>query len=287
MRHRIEEQCVASFTAALVENEKSAGTIAQYRRSVEAFARWLGADIEFGKQEAVAYKTELFRKYKLSTANANIVALNSFFKTMGWHDCCLSTFRMQKKSFRDEDRELSQEEYQRLLAAARAMRSDQLYHIMLTIACTGIRISELAFITVESLSRRQCCVYLKGKYREIPLPSRLCELLREYCTGHGIRTGPVFLSSEGNPVDRSNILHRMKRLSQEADVPAPKIFPHNLRHFFAVNYYGCDHDIARLADLLGHSDLNTTRIYTRISMDQLVSILDQVEKKMQPASDKE
>ncbi|MBQ6635718.1 MAG: tyrosine-type recombinase/integrase [Lachnospiraceae bacterium] len=282
MGYRIEQGILSDFTSKLRQNEKSAGTIRQYQRSVEAFAEWLGQGREFGKQDVVDYKAELGRKYKLTTANSYIVSLNAFFKIMGWYDCCLTTFRLQKRTFRDAGRELTQEEYRRLLRAAGELPDDQLFHIILTIACTGIRISELSNITVESLSQRRSSIYLKGKYREILLPSRLCGRLREYCDRREIRSGPIFLSAKGNPVDRSNILHRMKKLSPKADVPAEKIFPHNLRHFFAVNYYSSDRDIARLADLLGHSDLNTTRIYTRISMEEQISILDQVEKKMNP-----
>jgi site-specific recombinase XerD len=172
------------------------------------------------------------------------------------------------------------EEYQRLLKAAKEKGDLQILSIMETIASTGIRISELPFITVASVSTRRALVSLKGKSRQVLIPAELSKKLRLYCRERKITSGSIFVTRTGRPMDRSNILHRMKALSTAAKVNREKIFPHNLRHFFAVNYYKAEKDIVRLADLLGHANINTTRIYTLISSESQLDILDKVEKSL-------
>lgn len=279
MRHKIEENDVEYFSETLREQEKSMETIKTYLRSVNSFRSWLGKETEFDKTSAIAFKAMLKERYKLNTANTYIVSLNSFFKFMGWHDCSLTTYKLQRKSFRDADKEITIEEYVRILEAARHLPHDRIFYLIQTIASTGIRVGELPFITVESLSQKRSCIYNKGKYREILIPSKLCVLLKEYCNVHGIKSGSIFVTKNSVPLDRSSILKTMKKLSREADVSRDKLYPHNLRHFFAVNYYNSDRDIVHLADLLGHSNLNTTRMYTQISAAQQQTILDEVEER--------
>ena len=280
MEHYIDGQSIALFTEKLMELERSSLTISKYIRDITTFRRWLGENGPVDKNTVIRFKQMLREKYRLSSANSMLSALNKFFQLLGWGDCYVRTFKTQRASFRNEERELSMEEYKRLLQAARDKGDMQIHRIMETIASTGIRISELPFITVAALSTRRALVSLKGKSREALLPVGLCRNLRKYCRERGINSGTIFVTRNGKPIDRSNILHRMKALSASADVSRDKIFPHNLRHFFAVNYYKSEKDIVRLADLLGHSNINTTRIYTLISCESQLCILDKVEQKL-------
>ncbi len=252
----------------------------KYARDVMTFRRWVGSDGHFDKSNVIRFKQVIREKYRLSSANSMLSALNKFFQLMGWEDCRIRTFKTQRASFRNEEKELSVEEYQRLLKAAKEKGDLQILSIMETIASTGIRISELPFITVASVSTRRALVSLKGKSRQVLIPAELSKKLRLYCRERKITSGSIFVTRTGRPIDRSNILHRMKALSTAAKVNREKIFPHNLRHFFAVNYYKAEKDIVRLADLLGHANINTTRIYTLISSESQLDILDKVEKSL-------
>ena len=272
MEHCIDGRTIALFTEKLTELERSSLTVEKYVRDVTTFWRWLGSDGRFDKSNVIRFKQMLREKYRLSSANSMLSALNKFFQLMGWEDCRIRTFKTQRASFRNEERELSIEEYRRLLKAAKEKGDLQILNIMETIASTGIRISELQFITVASVSTRRALVSLKGKTRQ--------KKLRRYCRERKITSGSIFVTRTGRPIDRSNILHRMKALSEAAKVNREKIFPHNLRHFFAVNYYKTEKDIVRLADLLGHANINTTRIYTLISCESQLDILDKVEKSL-------
>lgn len=281
MEHYIDEKRIALFADKLMELERSSLTVTKYVRDVTAFRRWLGSGGCVDKSKVIRFKQMLREKYRLTSANSMLSAINKFFEMMGWDDCRIRTFKTQRASFRNEERELSVEEYQRLLRAAREKGDLQILNIMETIASTGIRISELPFITVASVSTRRALVSLKGKTRQVLIPAELCKKLRRYCRERKITSGSIFVTRTGRPIDRSNILHRMKALSQAANVNREKIFPHNLRHFFAVNYYKAEKDIVRLADLLGHANINTTRIYTLISCESQLDILDKVEKSLQ------
>ena len=264
MEHYIDGQSIALFTERLIELERSSLTISKYLRDVHTFRRWLGAKGPVDKNCVIRFKQ-----------------MHKFFQILGWADCRISTFKTQHVSFRDEKRELSNDEYKRLLHAAAEKGDLQICRIMETIASTGIRISELPFITVASLHTRRAFVSLKGKTRQVLIPAKLCKKLREYCRDRKITSGSIFVTRSGRPMDRSNILHRMKALSIAAQVDRSKIFPHNLRHFFAVNYYKVEKDIVRLADLLGHTNINTTRIYTLISCESQLDILDKVENSLE------
>ena len=280
MEHCIDERNIRLFIEKLTELERSSLTVEKYARDVMTFRRWVGSDGHFDKSNVIRFKQVIREKYRLSSANSMLSALNKFFQLMGWEDCRIRTFKTQRASFRNEEKELSVEEYQRLLKAAKEKGDLQILSIMETIASTGIRISELPFITVASVSTRRALVSLKGKSRQVLIPAELSKKLRLYCRERKITSGSIFVTRTGRPIDRSNILHRMKALSTAAKVNREKIFPHNLRHFFAVNYYKTEKDIVRLADLLGHANINTTRIYTLISCESQLDILDKVEKSL-------
>ena len=280
MEHCIDERNIRLFIEKLTELERSSLTVEKYARDVMTFRRWVGSDGHFDKSNVIRFKQVIREKYRLSSANSMLSALNKFFQLMGWEDCRIRTFKTQRASFRNEEKELSVEEYQRLLKAAKEKGDLQILSIMETIASTGIRISELPFITVASVSTRRALVSLKGNSRQVLIPAELSKKLRLYCRERKITSGSIFVTRTGRPIDRSNILHRMKALSTAAKVNREKIFPHNLRHFFAVNYYKAEKDIVRLADLLGHANINTTRIYTLISSESQLDILDKVEKSL-------
>lgn len=262
------------FERQLRAEEKSQATVAKYIRDTKAFLRYIGDVKLITKERVIAYKQYLSINYKVSSANSMLAAVNSFLRFIGYTDCVVKSFKMQREVFRERNRELSKEEYQRLLDVARGKGKLRLFYLMQTIAATGIRVSELPFITVESLYVRRARVSLKGKSRMVILPRKLCQELLQYAKKRQIIKGSIFVTRSGRPLDRSNILHEMKALSQEAKVSKEKIFPHNLRHLFAVTYYNTAQDLCRLADLLGHSNINTTRIYTKVSCEEQEKQID-------------
>lgn len=268
MGHYMNETLISDFRTMLVADEKSAATVAKYMRDVYAFAAYVGLGALVTKEVAVAYKQSLMEQYAPSSVNSMLAAVNRFFKEVGWYDCLLKSLKIQRQAFRARERELSREEYHRLLCAAQARGDNRLYLLMQTICATGIRVSELRFITVEAAQRGYAMVNLKGKMRKVLLPVALCQKLKRYARERGIRSGYIFITRSGTPMDRSNILHAMKALCEQAGVERSKVFPHNLRHLFACCYYQAEKDISRLADLLGHSSINTTRIYTCVSGDE-------------------
>ena len=274
--HRIDDQTMQQFTTALKMQERSGATISKYERDVTAFRKWIGEDTLFGKEQVMQYKEELQERYAPNSTNSILSALNTFFRMMDWNDCRISILNVPRASFRTSERNLSADEFNRLLKAARDKGMDQLLHIMETIASTGIRIGELPYITVESLSTRRVVITLKRKTREVLLSIPLCKMLREWCRRKGISSGTIFVTRNGRPLDRSNILHMMKSIAEAAGVLRSKVFPHNLRHLFAVNYYEQEKDIVRLADLLGHSDVNTTRLYTMTTCEKELYALNKV-----------
>ncbi len=250
------------------EEEKSEATISKYCRDARAFIHYAKEGNGITKELVIAYKNHLGERYEISSANSMLAALNYFLRFLGREDCTVKSFKVQKEAFRHRERELTRKEYERLLETARQNGDERLCLIMQTICATGIRISELAFITVESLHTRRTRVMLKGKTRTVLLPLELCRKLKNYIKKRSITTGSVFVTRSGKPMDRSNILHAMKKLCEKAKVASTKVFPHNLRHLFAVTFYKVEKDICHLADLLGHSNINTTRIYTLVSCEE-------------------
>ncbi len=253
---------IKAFEEYLLENEKSPLTIEKYLRDVRYFLTWLGGR-ELTKAEVLAYKTYLMEHYAIASVNSMISALAAWLKFAGKSECCVKTLKLQRTAFCSEDRELTRSEYLRLLQAAK--NDARLALLMQTIAATGIRVSEHRFITAEAAKRGTAEVRCKGKIRTILLPRKLCKALLSYAKQRGIKSGSIFLGRSGKPLDRSCIWAKMKKLCSTAKVLAEKVFPHNLRHLFARMYYSIEKDVVRLADILGHSSINTTRIYTRES----------------------
>lgn len=265
-----------SFERQILEDERSAATRSKYLHDLDSFLRFCGENKSISKDRVLEYKEYLQQHYAVSSVNSMLAALNSFFRFAGWQDCTVKALKVQREAFRPESKELTREDYIKLLRTAQGKGNERLYLLMMCICCTGIRISELPFITIEAVQSGQAKVTLKGKSRIVLLPSDLRQKLLAYATERKIVTGSIFITRSGKPMDRSNILHSMKRLGKKAGVPLEKIFPHNLRHLFAVVYYSKEKDLAHLADVLGHSNINTTRIYTLVSSETQSRTIDQL-----------
>ena len=255
------EKDMADFTAELRGQGHGPATVVKYHREAAAFAAWLGEG-ELTAERAAKYRDRLTTCRTTTGANGAISALNKLFAFLGRQDCRLRGLPVQRRLCRDEGRELTQGEYRRLLTAAQRRKRERLLLAMEAICATGIRVSELKFFTVEAVKAGKAVVTNKGKTREVYLPGKLCKRLREYARVHGVISGPVLVTRGGQPLDRSNLWREMKALCREAKVAAGKVFPHNLRHLFARTYYKAERDLARLADILGHASVDTTRIYT-------------------------
>lgn len=265
MEYVIRTEDMVWFQRKMEEEEKSRATVEKYMRDLRAFRRFLGDDGIVNKERVIAYKTDILSRYAATSVNSMLAAVNGFLKEMGWHDCVVKAARLQQETFRAMTRELSQEEYFALLDVARRRGKERLLCLMETICATGIRVSELPFVTVEAVRVGRASVSLKGKTRTVLLPEALRRELADYIRQKDIRRGSIFVTISGRPLDRTNILHEMKALAKEAGVDESKVFPHNLRHLFACTYYKKEKDLCRLADLLGHTSVNTTRTYTKIS----------------------
>ena len=253
-------ESINDYESNLVNEEKSQITIEKYMRDVRAFAAWIGYG-EFEKSDVLSYKAELQKRYAPTSVNTVISSLNSFFVYHEWYDMKVRTLKIQRQMFAEEERELTKAEYERLLNIAQK-KNKRMYLLMQTICSTGIRISELNFVTLEAVQKGKADIQAKGKRRTVFFPKQLCKMLREYAKEKDIKKGAIFVTKGGSPMNRSNIWTSMKSLCREANVSEEKVFPHNLRHLFARTYYSQQKDIVRLADILGHSSVNTTRIYT-------------------------
>lgn len=251
---------IKEYLAYLVKDEKSLATQKQYYREILRFFEYLNFQ-SFTKEDVICYKEKLKNDYQPVSVNAKIAALNSFFTFTGQNECKVKQLKIQRRAFCLKEKELTKKEYLRLVNAAKQRKNDKLSLILQTICGTGIRVSELCFITVEAVKRGEAVVKLKGKNRMILIGGKLRKLLLSYSRREGIASGAVFITKSGKPLDRSNIWKMMKGLCEAAHVDSRKVFPHNLRHLFARCFYGIDKDIAKLADVLGHSSINTTRIY--------------------------
>lgn len=258
---KITNELIKNFRRYLIEEEKAAATIEKYIRDINVFADWLG-DKALDKETVLTYKENLTKNYAPASVNSILASLNSFFTFNEWYHLRVKNLKIQRQIFVNKDKELTKAEYERLLTAAKSKGNEQLYFLMQTICATGIRVSELRYITVESLKAQKAQINLKGKMRVIIIPKELCKMLLQYSKEHKITNGSVFVSKNGKALDRSNIWKMMKALCESAGVSREKVFPHNLRHLFARTFYSLQKDIVRLADILGHSSVNTTRIYT-------------------------
>lgn len=264
---------IQKFERHLIAEEKSTATIEKYLRDIRAFYSFLDHR-EITKKETVAYKERLTAEYAPASVNSMLVALNCFLRFVNRSDCCVKLLKIQRQIFCREEKELTKEEYRRLVRAA---DNTQLSFVIQTICGTGIRVSELQYITVEAVRAGQAVVSCKNKTRVIFIPALLQRILKEYIKKSGITAGSVFVSKNGRPLDRSSIWRRMKALCAKAGVPPNKVFPHNLRHLFARTFYSIEKDIFRLADLLGHSSVDTTRIYTMETGRQHMNCLERVQ----------
>lgn len=252
---------IAAFGAYLHDTERSPSTIEKYCRNIWAFTSWLdGREVTSGS--VVAWKNHLRdRGYCAATVNAMLISLNRFLDFAGWPECRVRLLRLQRRLFHSAERELSREEYLRLVETAYRKGKDRLGLLMETICATGIRVSEVQYITVAATRQGRAEIALKGKIRTILLPRKLCRKLLKYAQKKKIVSGEIFLTRNGTGLSRTQIWSEMKAICKAAGVAASKVFPHNLRHLFARTFYRINHDVALLADLLGHSSIETTRIY--------------------------
>ena len=252
---------VQNFKSRLQAEEKSSLTVEKYLRDIAVFSKWLG-NKALSKENVLKFKEFLIKEYTPASVNSMLSSINSFFVFNGWHDLKVKALKIQRQIFISKEKELTKAEYQRLLKAAKEKGNERLCLLMQTICSSGLRVSELKFITVESVKNCQAEIKCKGKIRQVFLPKELCRLLEKYVKERNIKSGAVFVSKTGKPLNRSNIWSDMKKLCESAKVSPKKVFPHNLRHLFARTFYEMQKDIVRLADVLGHSNINTTRIYT-------------------------
>lgn len=264
-KRRLTDQEIVCFQNDLKEDEKAPQTIQKYVREASALILFLGGSTP-SKSRILDYRDYLQRQNKTHTVNVKLSAVNAFLEYTGHCDCKVRLLKVQRKAFIDDDRDLNEAEYRRLLAAAKEQRNSRLYHVMLTLCGTGIRVSELRFVTFEAVRTGRAEIRLKGKSRTVILTKGLRQKLLSYADEAGISSGHIFCTRTGKPLDRSNICHDMKRLCKKAGVNPKKVFPHNLRHLFAKSYYAIEKDLARLADILGHSSVETTRIYVAVGI---------------------
>lgn len=258
MKTTITNEQIRSFALHLHEDEKSEATVEKYIRDVSAFSSFL-RERELTKQEVMEYKKQISENYAPASVNSMLVSINSFLDFIGFHDFRVKLLKIQRQMFVSEKKELTAAEYRRLLKAAQGTR---LALVIQTICETGIRVSELEFITVEAVECGRAVVDCKNKTRVILIPTALRKILLQYIKKTDVKAGSVFVTKTGKKLNRSNIWRDMKALCERANVDQEKVFPHNLRHLFARTFYSLERDIVRLADLLGHSSINTTRVYT-------------------------
>ena len=257
----ITTEQLASFRTYLRDEERSEATVEKYLCEVRQFFSWLnGAEVT--KAVVAEWKEQLLHDgYEPSTVNGKLTALDRFFDFMGWPDCKVKHLKLQRRLFRDDSRELTKAEYERLISTAEEMGKERLSLLMEAICGTGIRVSEAKYLTVEAAHEGKTEIRLKGKVRTILVPGKLCKKLLKYARKHKIASGEIFLTRGGKPLSRTQIWAEMKALCKKAGVAPSKVFPHNLRHLFARTFYRVCRDVAKLADVLGHSSIETTRIY--------------------------
>lgn len=259
--HTIREEDLCRFSRHLHDLEYAPGSIEKYLRDLTAFQHWL-AGRTVTQREIAAWKEYLHSLgCRSETVNTKLSALNRFFAFQGWSGLRARYYRIQRRFFRSTEREMTREDYGRLLSTAEGMGKTRLALLMETICATGIRVSEVKYITLEALRAGRAEIFLKGKVRTILIPGKLCRKLERYAKKQNIATGEIFLTRRGKGLSRRQIWAEMKALCARAGVAASKVFPHNLRHLFARTFYRASRDVAQLADVLGHSSIETTRIY--------------------------
>lgn len=259
--HYLTQENISAYEQWLCQEERSSATREKYLRSTERFYRWVKGRA-ISKEIVLEWKNSLIaQQYAPSTINTMLAALNRLFSFTGWSECCSKYLKVQRRMFRDSHRELMKNEYDRLVSSANDKGDEKTSLLMETICSTGIRVSEVKYITVETLNAGKAEIRLKGKIRTILIPAKLCRKLLKYAKKQKIASGAVFCTGSGKPMSRYQIWTAMKRICKVAGVDPHKVYPHNLRHLFAVAYYKTYKDISKLADILGHTNIETTRIY--------------------------
>ena len=258
---RLDHDCLNNYREHLLQEERAPGTVEKYLRDLRSFAAWLDGRA-VNKELVVGWKESLLAEGRApATVNAKLSALNGLLEFLGRGDCRVKFLKIQRRVFRDTARQLNRDEYQRLVDAAHDRGQERLELLLEAICSTGIRVSEVRYLTVEAARRGRADISLKGKIRTILLPGKLCRKLLKYARRQKIASGEIFLTKGGNSLSRKQIWREMKGLCEAAGVKLSKVFPHNLRHLFAVTFYRATRDIVKLADVLGHSSVDTTRIY--------------------------
>lgn len=263
---------MAEFELHIRKKEVTERTIKQYRRDIERFINYTGENVELEKEIVCSYKEKLLKKYKPVTVVAYLITVNRILKWAGLGECCVGLPHIQKRY--SLERPMAEKDYRKLLDYAKANKKWKYYCIMRTLAVTGIRVGELHFITYESLKAKKACVTSKNKIREIYLTDELIDILERYAAHCGIESGPLFVGrTPGKPIDTSAVWKGLKRMAKKSSVAQELVFPHNFRHLFARTYMKIIGNITELADMLGHSSLETTRIYTKGTMEEKRSSL--------------
>ena len=262
------------FCEELVRRERSPGTVAQYRRSLMHLCRSLGADKRLEREALLSWKRELTEKKAARSVNCMIAAVNAYLEYVGAAQLKLKSLKCQRKIF--SEHELTEQEFWALVSQARREGDHQMAVLLTAMSGSGVRVSEVQFLTVEAAKAHMAVIRLKGKTRQIPLGNQVCAELLAFAKTQRITSGPIFRSKRGKSLDRRRIWERMKRLCTGAGVAPEKVHPHALRHLFARLFYAITRDIAKLADLLGHSSIDTTRIYVMTSSREHCTILDQL-----------
>ena len=256
----ITAKAIAEFKEHLILEERSEITVEKYIRDVKAFSAYT-QNAAITKETVIAYKKHLQENYAVRSVNSMLASIKSLFAFLNWHDLKVKALKLQQQVFCPEEKELTKAEYARLCRTAERKHNERLNLILQTICGTGIRVSELQYITVEAVKQGEAVVNCKAKTRSVFIVKELKQKLLRYAAEQGIKNGMIFVTRTGKPISRTNIWREMKALCIEANVNPQKVFPHNLRHLFARVFYGIEKDIAKLADILGHSSINTTRIY--------------------------
>lgn len=256
----LNSKILEKFQEHLVLEERSRATVEKYLRDAKAFAAFAGGG-EITKETTISYKKHLLEGYAARSVNSMLASVNSLFAFLGWQELKVKSVKLQQQIYYPEEKELTKAEYTRLCTAAEKKHNVRLNLILQTICGTGIRVSELQYITVEAVRRGEAAVSCKAKTRSVFILKELQKKLLRYAAEKNIQSGMIFVTRTGRPLSRTNIWREMKNLCLEAEVSPTKVFPHNLRHLFARVFYGIEKDIAKLADILGHASINTTRIY--------------------------
>lgn len=278
MRHtRLTSKIIKSYETQLRQEEKSPNTIKKYMRDIMHFYDYLPANKIITRKLVIDFKQNISDTYTPSSVNTMLVSVNLFLDYLGLPSYRVKLLKIQRTVFYEEDKGLNKEEYLELLGAAKEIQNERLYMLVQTICATGIRVSELPFITVEALKIGKAVIRNKGKLRVIYISKELSEILLQYCCSNHIQGGSIFVTKSGRPIDRSNIWRDMQRLCEAAKVAAEKGHPHNLRHLFALTHYNMQKDIVRLASLLGHTSIETTRIYTMTTGGECMESLSQLD----------